>query len=60
MSDEIMRELSYTSYEQSCKNPAVTNTGSLRECRRQYGHTGVCASGFGRAYFEWEGTDDEL
>jgi hypothetical protein len=54
---EIQLEMYYTTWEDSCRNPAVTAEGSLRECRRFRGHWkngSPCASGFGDNYREWE------
>jgi hypothetical protein len=41
----IEQEIAYTTWEDSCKEPAVVG-GEPRECRRQKNHDGVCASGF--------------
>lgn len=51
---QIELEMSYTTWEQSCKDPAVDpSTGDLRECRRQHSHTGPHASGFGPGLYMW-------
>jgi hypothetical protein len=51
--DAVARELSWTSWGSSCKNPAVTPDDSLRQCRRLAGHPGDCASGFGTNLRRW-------
>lgn len=54
----IQTEIAYTTYDESCRDPYLTNgadfPAELRECRRPAGHTkGPHASGFGRGYVEW-------
>lgn len=59
--DAIQQEMSYTSYEDSCRETAIMPDGSLRECRRTRGHWNnesltshrMCASGFPLAL--WKG-----
>lgn len=50
---QLDTEFAYTNYEQSCKEPAVTPSGSLRECRRTPGHQGRHASGFRNNRYRW-------
>lgn len=49
----IEREMTYTTWEQSCKDPALHDGGEFRECRRQAGHQPPHASGFGRTHLTW-------
>jgi hypothetical protein len=50
-------EFCYTSYDASCRNPALVaapdNALETRECRRQQGHPGFHASGFGSRLVRW-------
>lgn len=45
-------EMQYTTWEMSCKDPAVIH-GDLRNCRRPGDHEGRHASGFRTNYREW-------
>lgn len=53
----IQTEMAYTTYDESCRDPYLTNgadfPAELRECRRPKRHNGNHASGFGRGYVEW-------
>jgi hypothetical protein len=51
--EDLVREMSWTSWQGSCRNPAVTEDDSLRQCRRRAGHDGDCASGFGQELRRW-------
>lgn len=51
--DAVRREVAWTTWAESCKDPAVTPEGDLRQCRRRSGHKGDCASGFGAALRRW-------
>jgi hypothetical protein len=53
---DLETEMAYTSWDQSGKDPHVTGTGDLRECRRPANHNGAFhASGFAsdRSLFIW-------
>lgn len=53
---DLETEMAYTSWDQSCKDPHITGTGDLRECRRPANHGGgFHASGFAstRSLFVW-------
>lgn len=49
----IEMEMTYTPYLGSCREPAVTSTGDLRQCRRAMRHHGEHASGFGQNLYLW-------
>lgn len=49
---DFEQEFAYTTWEQSCKDPAVIQ-GDLRECRRPKGHKSVHASGHGKDLLMW-------
>lgn len=50
--ETLVREMQYTTWEQSCKDPAAFGS-DLRECRRPAKHAGPHASGFVTSYKEW-------
>lgn len=53
---DLETEMAFTSWDQSCKEPHVTSSGDLRECRRPAKHGGgFHASGFAstRSLFVW-------
>lgn len=52
---DLDTEMSYTTWAESCKDPHVTLSGDLRECRRRADHPGVHASGFAasRTLYVW-------
>lgn len=52
--DSVELEMAYTDWDSSCREPAVMDNGSLRECRRAHGHEGLCASGFRGRFFTWQ------
>jgi hypothetical protein len=53
---DLETEMAFTPWDQSCKDPHITGTGDLRECRRPANHAGgFHASGFAssRSLFIW-------
>jgi len=50
--EAVELEMTYTTWEHSCKEPHVAQD-DLRECRRQKDHKGLCASGFGKGLLFW-------
>lgn len=49
----IELEMAYTPYLGSCRDPAITPAGDIRQCRRAMRHTGTHASGFGKHRHIW-------
>lgn len=47
---ELDQEFAYTTWEQSCRDPYPPDL----ECRRQRGHDGDHAAGYGDARVRWE------
>lgn len=50
---KIQNEMIFTTWDESCKDPALTEDGDLRECRRLKNHDEKHASGFGAGFKEW-------
>lgn len=50
---KIQNEMLFTTWNESCKDPALTDDGDLRECRRIANHDEKHASGFGASFREW-------
>lgn len=51
MSDLIRQEMTWTRIEVACIDPTLDAGGTMRACRRLYGHDGPHASDF--PYIEW-------
>jgi hypothetical protein len=51
--DELLLETDYTSYASSCRDPHITPTADLVECRRQLGHDGTHATRAGVRAIRW-------
>lgn len=51
--EQTEREMSWTTWSDSCKDPTLTAGGEARNCRRQRGHEGWHASGFKAGYYTW-------
>jgi len=51
--NKIQTEMSYTTWDESCKDPLLTEDNDLRECRRTNRHDEKHASGFGNSFKEW-------
>lgn len=51
--DTIQKRMAYVTYHDSCQDPTIDNTGTLRECRRLRGHDDVHASDY--PLFTWKG-----
>lgn len=52
--DELLLETDYTSYASSCRDPHITPTNDLVECRRQNGHDDTHATRGGLRAIRWE------
>lgn len=50
---KIQNEMLFTTWEESCQDPILTEDGDLRECRRFKNHNDKHASGFGSGFKEW-------
>ena len=51
--DELLLETDYTSYANSCRDPHITSTQELVECRRQNGHDDTHATRAGIRALRW-------
>lgn len=51
--DQLLLETDYTSYASSCRDPHVTPTNDLVECRRQSGHDDTHATRAGVRAIRW-------
>ncbi|TFC91793.1 MULTISPECIES: hypothetical protein [Cryobacterium] len=50
---ELLLETDYTSYASSCRDPHITPTNDLVECRRQNGHADTHATRGGLHAIRW-------
>lgn len=51
--DQLLLETDYTSYASSCRDPHITPTNDLVECRRQSGHDDTHATRAGLRAIRW-------
>ena len=51
--DELLLETDYTSYANSCRDPHITSSQDLVECRRQNGHDDTHATRAGIRAIRW-------
>ncbi|TFD30355.1 hypothetical protein E3T40_15265 [Cryobacterium sp. TMT1-19] len=51
--DQLLLETDYTSYASSCRDPHITPTNDLVECRRQSGHDDTHATRSGLRAIRW-------
>jgi hypothetical protein len=52
--DQILDlEFAFTTWDQSCKDPLLTDLADFRQCRRAIDHDGDHACGFGSARVRW-------
>lgn len=51
--DAIQREMAYTTYAESCKDPHITPDADMRECRRAKRHAPPHASGYAKYHVQW-------
>lgn len=57
--DDLLREADYTSYHDSCRDPHITPSEDLVECRRQTGHTDTHATRSGLLVIRWTAHDGD-
>jgi hypothetical protein len=51
--DELLREMDYTGYAMSCRDPYLTDDADLVLCRRQSGHEDTHATRDGAEVLVW-------